>query len=235
MKRNIELIYDAYEKSRHGELIKKFCHNKKMYILIILFLFFCGLLYLSYNGHQHVYYKIGYLIFVCIFFIYVLHERNSINKEINDNIVKGKKYQSFSSDSLKKLYENEKGILIGTKYSQLIYFQYLISKLNLSKSELNDCYRDLSFKTKDYVKLNEKSSVNAMIALFISLGVLSLDKFVITKIVEWSGITYSILLIFIVVLLFLILSIYDLLSIFERKIKKEKNIKDDLGYTLSKM
>lgn len=232
---NSELIYEAYEKSRHKSLINKYLPKRFYYTFSLMLLF---ALIISYFSNKNL---IAYFMFIVLYICWLIYELETISKEVNHKIKIDKYLSRYNFEELYaflgqkdfKIFNIKLYTFNNTNYSQLIYFNYLLSKSEISKTDIINFIEDLKFKTRNYIPITEKSSFNALIALFISLSVLGFDKlFINTK--EWTNGAYAGLVFIIIFYIFLLMGVYGFFDFFEKNVKREKNIMDNLIYLLNR-
>lgn len=229
-KASIELIYNAYYKSRHKELIKYFLPNTINCILNIMIIFVFFMIATIFLIKDSFY----FWLFIILYNAYIYYEFTFISKSINEKI------NDEKDNRFKKFRNADMHILLGlprrlfnkhdTKYAQVIYFQYLLDDLELNEIEINKCIHYLDYKLKDYVPTTEKSSFNAMISLVISLSIsLSIwyfDKITIFEKLELNTflIYFFVIIILIIPTLMFLFSFFSLIQSSESKALEIKNM-----------
>lgn len=226
-KSNIELIYKAYDKSRAKPLIKEYFPNILWCQMPIIILFGLIILYFQWNG-KLLYFFIATLSYL----LYITIESNKIKKYINNKIKNDIKFKEYHSENLYTLFSEYKLFYIkfyNLKYSEIVYFNYLISNLNIKETNFLECVEYLKYKTKDYTRITERSIFNVIISLIISFGI-SFSFWYIDKIKDLVNIHQKLLYfgISIFIIISLLIIAYQIFYTIELKSKKDKEIKDIL-------
>lgn len=128
-----KLIYDAFGKSRHKALIDKSLAKRFRCSLGIIVLFSVIIACFSKEN------LIAYFMFLLIYMCWLTYELETISKEINDKIRTDKSLEAYSFDELYyffgqknlKIFNKKLYTFNNTEYSQLIYFNYLLSKMEI--------------------------------------------------------------------------------------------------------
>lgn len=235
IKNNYEVVFESYSKSRHKGLVDTYLPKRFYYVMGIIVLF--SLIIGYWIGKN----LIAYFFFLSLYIIYLVVELDIISKEVNDKVKEDIRLKKFNSKELYeifgkrsfKIFKKRIHDFSNTQYSQIVYFSYLLSDFGITKYNLIYIYEDLKFKTKDYIPITERSSFSAFIALTISLSALGLDK-LIENTKEWTSGVYFGLILFVLLFSVLLMSIYGVFSVFQMKIRKERDIMDNIKYIIDK-
>lgn len=203
-KSSIELIYTAYNKSRHKELIKYFLPNTISCILNVIIIFALVMITTVFLIKDSFYFWL-----LLIFYnIYIYYEFTFISKTINEKINDEKdfRFKDFRNTDMHILFGLPNRLLnrYDTEYAQIVYFQYLLDNLELNEIEINKCIHYLDYKLRNYVPITERSSFNAMISLVISISI-SLSVWYFDKIVIFDDLELHIFLTYFFVIIILII------------------------------
>lgn len=235
-KSKIEKIQYCYEKSRRVLMLWHFLRKDMIQYLSIVIVLSVIMAFLYVK-------KTFYIFpFIFIYFAYVIYKINNSDKKLINKILKKRKKEIFFNDkTISKILKPTilpifKYKIYNAKYTEFLYFEYLIYKSKLDKKELIELYTYFKFTTKDYKKITERSSFATYISIITSVLTASIFVIIQKQFKDKELIILDLFYTSFGVILFLVLFtsiVYKVIPLFERDKTKKENIKILLEYVIN--